>query len=362
MKKILLLTPSIKVGGSERVLLNLASLLLNKGYEVHCIFCVEDTVLMPIPKSLIIHKNFLPKIITSKFYKMLTVRNYIKKLNDKENFSIIISNFLTSSNWLPKYIENKTFYYLHSDYSSVLDIMLKTDPKNKKEKLKKKIFSYYNKRNIITVSQGSANSLISTFGVKPNKVELIYNFFSFETIRNQAKENIQNIPNEPYIIHVGRFDIEYKRQDLLFDALNKMNTDIKLVLLTENTKELNNLIIEKNVANRVIVAGYQSNPYAWMRNAQRLILCSDHEALPMVLVESLICGTPTISTNCKSGPNEILTGELSKWLVPCNNSDKLAQKIDESLNTNIDISENLISKFSENEALMKIEKLIIENI
>jgi glycosyltransferase involved in cell wall biosynthesis len=61
-----------------------------------------------------------------------------------------------------------------------------------------------------------------------------------------------------------------------------------------------------------------------MAGADLLVLCSDHEGLPNVLIEALACGTRVVSTDCPSGPSEILGGEFAQWLVPCNDADALA--------------------------------------
>jgi glycosyltransferase involved in cell wall biosynthesis len=58
-----------------------------------------------------------------------------------------------------------------------------------------------------------------------------------------------------------------------------------------------------------------------MAGAELLVLCSDHEGLPNVLIEALACGTRVVSTDCPSGPREILRGELARGLVACNDAD-----------------------------------------
>lgn len=86
-----------------------------------------------------------------------------------------------------------------------------------------------------------------------------------------------------------------------------------------------------------ILPGFQNNPYCWMKHARLLVLSSDYEGIPSVVVEALICGAPVVSTDCPSGPNEIMTVELARWLVPQGNSDLLARKTDEALQSEIDL-------------------------
>ena len=61
--------------------------------------------------------------------------------------------------------------------------------------------------------------------------------------------------------------------------------------------------------------GFQRKPIKWLVNASLLLSCSRQEGLPLNLVEALICGTPVVASDCPYGPNEILTGELSAYLI-----------------------------------------------
>ena len=122
---------------------------------------------------------------------------------------------------------------------------------------------------------------------------------------------------------------------------------ITKTLLTKLNAELDHLIRAHGLADRVVVAGFQKNPYPWMQQAKISVLSSDSgEALPTVLIESLVCGTPVVSADCPYGPNEILTGPLARWLVPVNDAAALRAKIEEALASEIVVDQETLAKFS----------------
>lgn len=181
----------------------------------------------------------------------------------------------------------------------------------------------YGSRQLVAVSQGVAEDLQTRFGVDRKQLRVIANPFDFAAIRALAAEHCPARPTEPYILHVGRFAAQ-KRHDLLLAAFAGAELPHRLVLLTPPDAKLAALVAQRNLARRVTIADFQINPYPWMAGAELLVLCSDHEGLPNVLIEALACGTRVVSTDCPSGPREILGGELAQWLVPCDDAAALA--------------------------------------
>lgn len=86
-----------------------------------------------------------------------------------------------------------------------------------------------------------------------------------------------------------------------------------------------------NLESRVDFLGFQKNPYPIIKNAKCLVLSSKREGLPTVLLESLCLNTKVVSTNCHSGPSEILTGSLSKYLVKEDDANALSKSIQQVL-------------------------------
>jgi glycosyltransferase involved in cell wall biosynthesis len=151
----------------------------------------------------------------------------------------------------------------------------------------------------------------------------IYNGFDIAAIQKAAAQPATDLPREPFVLHVGRF-MPQKRHDLLLDAWKIISLPLRLVLLTAPDPALERMIRERNLQGRVAVAGFQRNPYPWMRASELLVLSSDREGMPNVLVEALACGTRVVSTDCPSGPREILRGELARGLAPCGDAAALA--------------------------------------
>lgn len=188
----------------------------------------------------------------------------------------------------------------------------------------------YEGGNLVAVSDGVAEDLRNVLGLRRARIVRIYNGFDLQAIRLAAMRADSDIPREPFVLHVGRF-MPQKRHDLLFDAWREASLPHRLVLLASPSAELDALIVSRGLQERVFVAGFRPNPYPWMRAAELLVLCSDREGMPNVLVEALACGTRVVSTDCPSGPREVLRGELARGLVPCGDPKALARAMHEAL-------------------------------
>lgn len=181
----------------------------------------------------------------------------------------------------------------------------------------------YDGRNVVAVSEGVADDLRDKLVLRRARIVRIYNGIDVAAIRSAAAIADPDVPTEPFVLHVGRF-MPQKRHDLLLEAWRRATLPHRLVLLAQPNPELDALIAAHGLGGRVWIAGFRANPYPWMRAAELLVLCSDREGMPNVLLEALACGTRVVSTDCPSGPREVLRGEFARWLVPCGDAQELA--------------------------------------
>lgn len=187
---------------------------------------------------------------------------------------------------------------------------------------------------VVAVSKEVAEDLVRMFPKTSGNVVSIYNPVFEPSILELAEEPLAHPwfgdPQVPVVLSVGRLAPQKDYGTLLaaFAQVLKVRK-ARLVIVGEGPDRaaLAARAEELGVAEFVDLPGFQSNPYAFMRNAQVFVLSSIFEGLPLVLVEALACGTPVVSTRCPSGPREVL--EEGKWgrLVPVGDARAMADAV-----------------------------------
>lgn len=332
-KNIAIFIDSLGGGGAEKVMLTLASGLKVVGHNVH-FFLLEPRIEYKESKDFFVHILY-DNISHRKSTNWRNIKNTAKDMQvlvDKVasshgSFDLHLVNLDPSSKVVSRCNFNRTFYILHNAMAQELKREAKLGPIKYWRKLKEK--KSYNNKDLIAVSEGVKNEALSGRYIKPKSVIRIYNPNDISAILVKASEINSDIPSEPYLIHAGRV-VKQKRHDILFQAL-ALVPNIKLVLLCKYADKAIKLAEKYNVEDRVITPHFQANPYNWLKNAKLLVSSSDFEGLPTTLIESLLCQTPVVSTDCDYGPSEILTGEQAEFLTPLNDPKALANKIIQAL-------------------------------
>lgn len=187
---------------------------------------------------------------------------------------------------------------------------------------------------IVAVSNGVADNLAAVATLPRTGIHTIYNPVVTPELVVKAREPLDHpwftpgVP--PVVLAVGRL-AEQKDFPTLLRAFPRVRATrpVRLLILGEGGKrpELEALATALGVAGDVALPGVSENPFAYMARAAVFVLSSAYEGLPTVLIEALACGCPVVSTNCPSGPAEILEGGAYGPLVPVGDDAALAKAI-----------------------------------
>jgi glycosyltransferase involved in cell wall biosynthesis len=190
---------------------------------------------------------------------------------------------------------------------------------------------------VVAVSEGVLANVLSIADVPRSRARVVYNPVDIESIERRSLEPFQHrwsTGDAPLIVGVGRLDVQKDFDNLLraFVTVHR-ETGARLLVAGEGPlrDSLEATCTELGIAHAVEFLGLMPNPYPLMRAADVFVLPSRFEGFGLVLVEAMAVGTPVVSTDCPSGPGEILTDDLNKQLVPIQDPVSLARAILELL-------------------------------
>jgi len=173
--------------------------------------------------------------------------------------------------------------------------------------INKKLVRLYNFADvIITNAYNNGTDLQKHFHIT-RPVRTIYNAVDTAAIAKLKKASV-SMPRgveQFHFITVGRLD-KGKNHKLLIEAVRETNASLYIIGDGPLRSALLEQIERLGLQERVFLLGRQENPYAYLAHADCFVFGSNHEGMPNVLLEALACGLPVISTDCQSGPREIL--------------------------------------------------------
>jgi len=229
---------------------------------------------------------------------------------------------------------------------------------------------------IVAVSRGVAADVSESLGLARDRVVTVYNPVVSDAIALLSKEPAGHrwldSAGVPVILGIGRF-VPQKDFPLLIRAFARVRQDreVRLVLLggdqsdecqMQHKQELLTLAAELGIQDHVDFPGFATNPYSFLNRASLFVLASRYEGFGNVLVEALACGCPVVSTDCPSGPAEILDNGRYGKLVPVGDDQRLAAAIMESLDNppDPDVLRARAREFSVEKAVVRYRQLMFD--
>ena len=335
-RKILFYTPFLTFGGGlEVVAIRYVNLFVKKGYlvDMYIDYNMGDENIREKEVDKRVNIKYLKsEKLSRKIYKYRTlgkkksfyniflylyilISDYFVwkkeiKIVEKENYDETITFFQYLPGYITKVEGPKHQIYLHGSITRFFDGIRKYFKKSFFRKLEK--FD-----EICTVSKEMGEELIKLAPDLKEKQKTVYNPIDVEEIKKKSKDDREltewekKLIKEKYICSVGRLDENQKDFTTLIKAFGELKKEEKikekLIIIGDGPDKIR---LEELVSNLkikdVVFLGKKLNPYIWMKNSKLFILSSKYEGFPTVLVEATSLKVPAISSDCPTGPKEIL--------------------------------------------------------
>lgn len=337
-QRTLVIVHSLKLGGMERVAVNLAEAFAEAGHDSHLMSCRRAHRELAVNPQVTLHVHDqlrallgsvvgIPVFLLSRLLLgVLLPRSHfiwtgwlggwllgreIRRLERRHGrFDRIIFRGLGTFKYFWGFRDTRCRY--------VLENVIHHDRPAWQKRWEWRLV--FQGRELVCVSSGVRDSALAAFeqgGIQPASLQVITNPCPIDSIRALAREPEPDLPTGPYIVNVARL-VPQKGHALLLEAFARLRTAHKLVIVGDG--ELRESLEAKaealGVSERVLFVGKRSNPYPWMAGADLFVLTSEYEGLGIVLTEALACGTPIVSVDCPGGVRDVFRGDLEAFLCP----------------------------------------------
>jgi glycosyltransferase involved in cell wall biosynthesis len=330
-QRIALFAASLRVGGVERLVVNMSAEFARRGYPV-------DIVLASAGGPLLGHVHPDVRVIDLKsqrvFASLPRLARYLR--SEKPSALLTLQTHCNLVGILARMIVAQRPRLVLSEHNTLATRMNSLTKESLLLHLAR--YLYPRAQKVVAVSRGLADELKARMGLDAEKVIAIHNPIVSEELIAMSDAPLDHpwfaAGQPPVVLSVGRL-VPQKDHAALLRAFARLRDHraARLLILGDGTERarLQSLAVRLGVSSDVAMPGFDTNPYRYMRQCAVFVLSSAWEGLGNVLVEAMACGAPVVSTNCTSGPAEILENGKYGHLVPVGDDAALAAAIGETL-------------------------------
>jgi len=363
-RTVALYIPALNLGGAQRVTVDIANGLADRGYDVHLLLSYRrGELLADVDNNVQIVELHTPHV--PGLGVLASFPSFVEYLRS-ERPDVLFSQ-MTYAN-VVAILASKI------SRTGVTIVATEHDSFAAEARTKDRFVSfgaravYWLADRVVGVSRGVAETVVEETFIDESDVAVLRNPIPIEEVYERSTEftNSEYLEDDEYetILTVGRLSDQKDQATLVraFARLHEHRPRTRLVIVGtgERESELRSLVERLGLTDAVSFAGFVDNVYAYMGSASVFVLSSRHEGLPTVLIEAMACGCPVVATDCPSGPREILQDGEYGPLVPVGDESSLAEAILEALDS--PVSDELLreraSDFSTESALEEYVEFI----
>ena len=359
---IALVLGSMRMGGAERASLNLVNEFAARGVRCDLVLVnAEGELLAEVNPEV----NKVPLAKGRTLYSVFALRRYIKKIKPQ----VVIAG-QTHVQLMTLMARKRTLSHIpvilneHSTFST------NNSGTTLKGRLIKRLAKHYFSRadSIIAVSEGVKQDMLDQFPFLSPLIDVIYNPVVGNSLYEKSNLKVQMPWEEnhsiPVILAVGRLVQDKDYQNLIHAvAIVRNDRRVRLMIIGDGPEKESFMQLSEQLKfdEDINFYGTTNNPYALMKQADIFVLSSKREGLPMSLIEALACGCRVVSTDCVSGPSEILKGGKYGRLVPVGDKSALVSALLCSLDEKTDhhLNDEAIQPFLVKTVCDKYSRLIL---
>ncbi len=307
-KNIAFVISNLTGGGAQRVVSTLSSSLAAY-YNIYIVLHDSNEVTYPYSGVIVDLKTPVSENI------IIKLSSFIKRVMRLKAFKKRIKPYATIS-----FMENSNFINLLTRDNGLQIISVRNFKSKQSKGFYGRLFKllvkllYNQSEQIVTPSMGIKNDLIESFNIKKEKITVINNPLDSAMIVQMAAEDMAGDETiffkAPVLITVGSLIEQKGHRHLIhvFKRVKESRSDVKLLIIGEGylKNSLQKYINSLGLTEQVKLAGFQHNPFKYISKSSLFILSSLYEGFSNVLLEAMACGIPVVSTDCQSGPREIL--------------------------------------------------------
>lgn len=333
MPDISLYLPSLRGGGAERSMLTLANAFAEKGLKVDVVLAkAEGPFLDLVAPGVCVVDLDASRVATS----LPALIRYLREKRPPAMLSAM--HYANVIALCARIVANVPTRLVVSERNTLTPVSHSTALKRMRLMPWLMRLLYPRADAIVAVSAGVAADLSSAIGLPRERISVIYNPVVSRQLLSRSREPVVNAwvnsEQSPIVLAAGRLSAQ-KDYPTLINAFARIRRErpVRLVILGEGEERasLERQVQSMGLGAHVLLPGFVDNPFSWMRQAAVFVLSSRWEGLPGVLIQAMACGAPVVSTDCPSGPREILAdGEWGR-LVPVGDDSALAEAISSTL-------------------------------